>query len=120
MTIKSISLESDWRYFPTEVMDTTFGASELDETSWGVLPQLADYPRDLIAVSGTLNLRHSFDIEPIGDVCLRFHLDLKHAPMGTQIYVNGWYVGTVQMDASLDADVTDYISLEDNLILLKI
>ena len=75
--MQSISLETDWRYFPTEVMDAAFGVSQTDESSWGVLPQLADYPRDLIAVSGTLNLRHTFDLEPIGEVCLRIHLDLK-------------------------------------------
>jgi hypothetical protein len=116
----SISLETNWRYFPTEVMDAAYGVSELDESSWGLLPNLADYPRDLIAVSGTLNLRHTFDVEPIGDVCLRFYLDLQHAPIGTQVYVNGWYVGTMQAGETLHADVTDTISLEDNLLLIKL
>ncbi len=120
MTLKSISLETDWRYFPTELMDAIFGASELDESSWGVLPRLADYPHDLIAVSGTLNLRRTFDLEPIHDVCLRMYLDLKHAPTGTQVYVNGWHVGTVQTAGTLHTDVTDYVSLEDNLLLLKL
>jgi len=115
-----ISLESDWRYFPTEVMDAAYGASELDESSWGILPLLADYPHALIAVSGTLNLRRTFDLEPIGDICLSFYLQLDHAPMGTQVYVNGWHVGTLQSNESLYADVTDYVSLEDNLVLLKV
>ena len=101
-------------------MDAAFGASELDESSWGLLPQLADYPRDLIAVSGTLNLRHTFDLEPINDVCLRFHLALKRAPIGTQVYVNGWHVGTIQTADPLRVDVTDYVSLENNLLLLKL
>lgn len=118
--MNNISLDSDWRYYPTEVVDAAFGGSELDESSWGILPQLADYPRDLIAGCGTLNLRHTFDLEPIGDVCLRFHLDLKHAPIGTQVYVNGWHVGTMQMADSLHADVTDFVSLENNLLLLKL
>jgi hypothetical protein len=118
--MQPISLETDWLYFPTEVMDAVFGASELDESSWGILPQLADYPRDLIAFSGTLNLRHTFDLEPIGDVCLRFHLDLQRAPIDTQVYVNGWHVGTLQTAGPLHADVTDYVSLEDNLLLVKL
>ncbi|MEP6984592.1 MAG: hypothetical protein ABI970_03285 [Chloroflexota bacterium] len=118
--MESISLENDWRYFPSEVMDADFGVSELDESSWGVLPQLADYPRDLIAVSGTLNLRHSFDIEPIGDVCLRFYIQLDQAPIGTQVYVNGWHLGTIQTTEPLNADVTDYVSLQDNFVLLKL
>ena len=115
-----ILLETDWRYFPTEDMDEAFGAFELDESAWGILPQLADYPRDLIAVSGTLNLRHTFDIEPIGSVCLRFHIRLDHAPIGTQVYVNGWHAGTLQTADPLNADVTDYVSLEDNFVLLKL
>ncbi len=118
--MNSIALETDWRYFPTEVMDVAYGASELDESSWGVLPKLADYPRDLIAVSGTLNLRHTFDLEPIGDVCLRFHLHLDRAPIGTQVFVNGWHLGTLQSTEPLQADITDYVSLEDNFILLKL
>ncbi len=117
---QTLSLESNWRYFPTEVMDAAYGASELDESSWGVLPQLPDYPRDLIAYAGTLNLRRTFDLEPIGDVCLRFHLNVDRAPIGTQVYVNGWHVGTFQAGEPLSADVTDYVSLEDNFILLKL
>lgn len=118
--MNTLNLESDWRYFPTEVMDAAYGASELDESSWGILSQLADYPRDLIAVSGTLNLRRTFDLEPIGEICLRFYLQLDHAPIGTQVYVNGWHLGTVQSTEPLNADITDYVSLEDNLILLKL
>ncbi len=118
--MKSIALETDWRYFPTEVIDAAYGASELDESSWGVLPQVADYPRDLIAVSGTLNLRRTFDLEPIGDVCLRFHLHVDRAPIGTQVYVNGWHLGTMQSTEALQAEVTDYVTLEDNFILLKL
>ena len=118
--MNSISLESDWRYFPTEEVDAAYGASELDESSWGVLPQLADYPRDLIAVSGTLNLRRTFDLEPIGDVCLRFHLHLDRAPIGTKVFMNGWHLGTLQSTEPLQADITDYVSLEDNFVLLKL
>jgi hypothetical protein len=115
-----ISLDTDWRYFPTEVMDAAYGVSELDESSWGVLPQLSDYPRDLIAFSGTLNLRRTFDLEPITDVCVQIHLHLEHAPIDTQVYVNGWHVGTTKASEVLHADITDYVSLEDNLILLKL
>ena len=116
----ALSLDTDWRYFPTEVMDVAYGASELDESSWGVLHNLSDYPRDLIATTGTLNLRHTFDLEPIGEVCLRFYLNLTVAPKDTQVYINGWHVGTFQAGQPFHVDVTDYVSLEDNLLLLKI
>lgn len=116
----AITLDMDWRYFPTEVVDAAFGASELDVSSWGVLDNLSDYPRELIAQTGTLNLRHAFDLEPIGDVCLRFELHLTIAPRDTQVYVNGWHLGTFQVGQPFQADVTDYVSLEDNFVLLKI
>lgn len=118
--MNSTALETDWRYFPTEVMDAAYGMSELDESSWGVLAQLSDYPRNLIAISGVLNLRHTFDLEPITDVCVQIHLHLEHAPTDTQVYINGWHVGTSKPAEVLHADITDYVSLEDNLILLKL
>lgn len=118
--MKPLSLDTDWRYFPTEGMDAAFGASELDESSWGVLPNLSDYPRELIAAPDTLNLRRSFDLEPMGDMCVRVYLNLTIAPKDTQVYVNGWHAGTFQMGEPFHADVTDYVSLEDNLVLVKI
>lgn len=118
--MQRISLDSNWRYFPTEQIDANFGTSELDESSWGVLPTISAYPSDLIVHSGTLNLRRTFDVEPIGETCVSIHLHLDHAPLGTQIFVNGWHVGTIRSTAPFDSDVTDYVSLEDNLLLLKL
>ncbi|MEZ4671613.1 MAG: hypothetical protein R3E39_27230 [Anaerolineae bacterium] len=118
--LNPISLDHDWRYFPMEVMDEAYGASELDESSWGVLPDLADYPRDVIAFYGSLNLHHTFDLEPIEEICLRFHLHLTIAPAGTQVYINGWHVGTAQSGKPLLSDVTDFVTLEGNVLLLKL
>ena len=115
-----IPLDHDWRYFPLEDIDETYGASELDESSWGVLPTLVDYPRDVIAISGSLNLRHTFNLEPIGEVCLRFNLHLAAAPTGTQVFINGWHAGTTEAGKSLISDVTDYVTLEGNVLLLKL
>ncbi|MCA0459060.1 MAG: hypothetical protein LCI00_34245 [Chloroflexi bacterium] len=118
--MKAVWLDTDWRYFPTEVMDAAYGVSELDASSWGVLPQLSEYPRELIAETGTLNLRRSFDLEPMGDTCVRVYLNLTIAPKDTQVYVNGWHAGTFRAGEPFHADVTDYVSLEDNLVLVKI
>lgn len=118
--LNMIPLEHDWRYFPMEDMDEAYGASELDDSSWGVLASLPEYPRDVMSFYGKLNLRHTFDLEPIGDVCLRFFLRLETAPTGTEIYVNGWHAGTTQAGKSLISDVTDYVTLEGNVLLLKL
>jgi hypothetical protein len=117
--LSAIALDQDWRYFPTEEMDPAYGTSLLDESSWGVLAQVEDFPRDVAQFYRELHLRREFDLEPIGDQCLRFHLMVDEAPRGTQFYINGWYVSTLG-DSSLVSDVTDYVTLEGNVLLLKL
>ena len=120
LDMQPISLDSDWHYFPTDVIVAAFGGSELEESSWGGLPRLSEYPRDIVGFSGVLNLRRTFDLEPITDVCVRYQLHLEHAPSDTEIYINGWYAGTTVLGQSFEIDVTDNVSLDDNLILLKL
>ncbi len=48
--LNPIPFDTDWRYYPTEDLDPAYGVSRLDESSWGVLPSLTDWPRDLIAM----------------------------------------------------------------------
>lgn len=118
--LKQITLDTNWRYFPTEVMDEAFGTSALDESSWGTLAQLAAWPREVLSFYGELHLQHTFDLEPIGDVCVRYQLHLEATPAETSVFVNGWQVGTMQAGQSLTVDVTDYVTLEANLILMKV
>lgn len=114
-----IVLDHDWRYFPTEDMDPAYGASLLDESSWGVLARIEEFPRDVVQFYRELHLRRRFDLEPIEDQCLRFHLMVDEAPKGTQFYINGWHVGTAA-GSPLISDVTDYVTLEGNVLLLKL
>jgi hypothetical protein len=115
-----IPLDSDWRYFPTEDLDPADTVAQLDESAWGVLPTLADYPREVVSFYRLLHVQRCFDLQPIDDLCVRYHLHLDHAPDGTQVYINGWHAGTVQSGKSLISDVTDFVTLEANLLLLKI
>lgn len=66
-----------------------------------------------------LQLRCTFDLEPIGDVCLRFFLHIDDAPAGTTVDMNRWRVGLTQVGQSFITDVTDYVTLEDNILLLQ-
>lgn len=118
--LNPIPFDTDWRYFPTEDLDPAYGASQLDESSWGVLPNLADWPRDLVSMGSILHLQKRFDLEPIGDICVRIMLHIESAPANTAVYINGWHAGTLQPATPLVSDITDYVSLEDNLILLNI
>jgi hypothetical protein len=66
-----------------------------------------------------LHLRYTFDLEPIGEVCLRFFLHIESAPSGTTVDMNRWRVGLTQVGQSFIADVTDFVTLEDNILLLQ-
>jgi hypothetical protein len=119
-TFPPIPLNADWRSYPPEDIDPVYGASQLDESSWDVLPTLAEWPRHLLGQADTVHLQKKFDLEPIGDVCLRFLLHVDAAPEATAVYVNGWHGGTLQKGQSLNADVTDYVTLDGNVLLLKV
>jgi hypothetical protein len=116
----SISLNTDWRSYPPDDTDPLYSASQLDDSSWDHLSILADWPRHLLGQAETIHLQRKFDLEPIGDVCIRIFLHLEAAPEATSVYVNGWHVGTSQSEQPLIADVTDYVTLQDNVLLLKV
>ena len=76
----------------------------------------ADLPDDLPAVS----LQKTFDLEPIGEICLRFFLHIEAAPGGTVVTVNRWEAGIVTGGQAFAADVTDYVTLEYNVLKLDL
>ncbi len=118
--LNPISFEKNWRYFPTEDLDPTYGGSELDADSWGVLDSLNDWTGELLSRFETLHLRQIFDLEPIGDICVRYVLHVDAAPENTTVFVNGWHVGMTEAGKTFAADVTDYVTLEGNILLLKV
>lgn len=114
------SLEYDWRYFPPEDFDPSLGSSELDESSWGVLNTLSDWPQDLLYQADAVYLSRVFNVEPIADVCARFLIYVPAAPEGTTVFVNGWLAGVIQNGQELVADATDHLMLEGNQILVTL
>jgi hypothetical protein len=99
-----IILNSNW---------LTVGAHPLSSLS------LVDCYVDL-AEDATIELRRMFDLEPIGEVCLRFFLHIEAAPNDTTVTMNGCDVGKVLAGQPLVADVTDLVTLEDNVLLLVV
>jgi hypothetical protein len=84
-----------------------------------LLPSLVDCHLDL-AEDVTIELQRMFDLEPIGEVCLRFYLHIEAAPDDTTVTMNGWDVGKVSAGQLLVVDVNDFVTLEDNVLLLKV
>jgi hypothetical protein len=121
MSIPSpLELDLDWLVFPPADADPAYGASLLDDSTWDALESVSDWPVDRLGDRDGVQLKRRFDLEPIGEVCLRFVLQLDHAPAGTQVYINGWHTGTTESGKALISDVTDYVTLEANLIHLKL
>src|SRR5690554_4775809 len=56
-------------------------------------------------------LRRTFDLQPIGEVCLRFLLHIESAPGGTAVSVNGYDAGVTIHGQPFVADVTDSLTL---------
>ena len=65
-------------------------------------------------------LTRTFDVPPILDVCLRFDLHIRAAPGVIVLYINGRRLGKVVGSQPFVFDVTDYTTLEDNLIGLRL
>jgi hypothetical protein len=61
-----------------------------------------------------------FDLDPIGELCLRFVLHIDNVPAGTTIDLNRWHIGITPDNHAFIADVTDYVTLEDNVLRLTV
>jgi len=85
-----------------------------------VLRTLTDLPFQPGENSAAISLTQRFDLEPIGDVCVRFWLHIDAAPEATLVKMNGQAVGMVQSEKPFTTDVTDYVTLEDNVLLLEV
>lgn len=82
------------------------------------VPSLRDFV--CTAASGPARLTRSFDVPPMLDVCLRFDLHITAAPAATALSINGYPLGAVGRAMPFILDVTDVITLEDNLITLHV
>ncbi len=121
MTIPSpLQLDADWLVYPPADADPAYGTSLLDDSTWDSLQSVSDWLVDRLGSSDGVQLKRRFDLDPIGEVCLRFVLQIDAAPVGTQVYVNGWHVGTTDAGKTFSSDVTDTVTLEANLLHLKL
>jgi hypothetical protein len=84
------------------------------------LSMLVDLPHHLLIGDIPASLQKTFDLDPIGEVCLRFVLHIAAAPAGTVVNVNRWEAGITQDQYPFAADVTDYVTLEYNVLILKL
>lgn len=105
---------------PPIVLNTHWRFSLDDSGSlWQALPRLADWPQQRLSSAGALRLRRVVSLSPAG-FCVRYLLVIASAPENTVVYVNGWRVGITHPDVHFQANVTDQVALEDNLIEFEV
>jgi len=60
-----------------------------------------------------------FDLEPIGETCMRYELRIAAAPNPVIVFVNGRRLGRLT-DFPIAIDITDFVTYEDNLIGISV
>ncbi|MCK6580933.1 MAG: hypothetical protein L6Q98_22810 [Anaerolineae bacterium] len=112
-SIPDISLDADWTCDYFEDIPTLY---EFMETFR--LPSLAKWTFDKTRRENWLAwLQKKFDL-PMRDICVTYRLRIDSAPSPGRLTINGRDFGEIA--APLDLDVTDYVTLEDNLIAFRV
>lgn len=118
-TLSPISLDTHWCYLDAESPDADYSAVELDDSDWTALPPLStDNVWFVLASSGCAWLRRTVVLHET-DSCVRYYLQIDHAPGLVGVYVNGQYVGGYTGKAC-KLDVTDYVALGTNVFAFKL
>ncbi len=115
--IPKISLDEKWRYrFATS--DEDFSNPSFDESDWEwttftglTIPKVS--PPDVIW------LRKRFDLNP-AEACIRYFLRCVDSAMPMTVYLRGQKLTESGNDSHLDLDITDYVSLDNNVLVLAI
>jgi hypothetical protein len=112
-TIPDISLDERWSLDYFEDIPTLY---EFMETF--TLPSLAKWRFDKTRAENWIAwLQKRFDL-PLREVCVTYVLCIDSAPAGARFYLNGRDFGAIETPLRLD--VTDYVTLEDNVIAFRV
>ena len=103
--LPAINLYPHWQY-------------SADQADWQPLADAGDWPQHALTASDRIYLRRKVFLSPT-DFCVRYRLHLENAPENTEVWVNGWRVGTTH-GRSFAANVTDQVMLDDNFVVLKL
>ena len=115
--ISKFLLNSNWRYcYATKSKD--YSHVTVDDSDWD-LATFADIPISKVSSHELIWLRKRFDLTP-AEACLRYFLRGKGWGFPMTIYLRGQAIAQHDEESVLDVDVTDYVSLDDNLLVLAI
>ena len=115
--IPKISLNEKWRYhYASESED--YSGVDVDDSDWKwttftdiLIPRLS--PSDVIW------LRKRFDLNP-AEACVQYFLRCKNIAYPMTVYLRGQKVIAGEANSRINVDITNYVALEDNVIVLEI
>jgi hypothetical protein len=114
--LQKISLNTSWQYIYS-AQSEDYSSVIRDNSDWSLI-DFADVPTLAHASHNVLWLQQRFDLMPT-DVCVRYFLRCVGYSYSMTVYLRGQEIA--QSDkVGLNVDVTDYVSLDDNVLVFAI
>lgn len=115
--IPKFSLNEKWRYrYATDSED--YSSPSVDDSEWE-WTLFTDVPVPKLSPPDVIWLRKRFDLNP-AEACIRYYLRCSASSYPMTIYLRGQAIDKRGNDSFIDLDVTDYLSLDDNVLVLAI
>lgn len=113
--LQQISLDTNWQYH-FAIQSEDYSSVIADNATWDSM-SFTEFPLLDISPSGILWLRKQFDLNPT-ETCVRYFLQCDAIAYPMTIYLRGQMIAQYDDNVGLDIDITDYVSLDDNLLVL--
>lgn len=115
--IPKISLNEKWRY-RFAAQEESYSDLSLDDSDWE-WTRFNEVPIPKLSPPDVIWLRKRFDLNA-SEACIRYFLRCDNTSYPMNVYLRGELIAQSGDHSFLDVDVTDYVSLDDNLLVLEI
>lgn len=115
--LQKILLNARWQYYESTETDDYLNV-KLDDSHWEWTSTFSELPISNRAETDVLWVRKRFELTPT-DACVRYFLRCTGCVYPMTVHLRSQVIAQVD-DMGLDVDVTDYVSLDDNLLTLAI
>lgn len=116
-TLPKISLNEKWRYHNTADAQN-YAAVNVDDSDWE-WTLFTELPISSIPASTTVWLRNRFDLLQTEE-CVSYFLRCDYCAFPMKCYLRGKLIADVPARAALDFEITDFVTLDDNLLVVSI
>jgi hypothetical protein len=118
-TLTTLLLEDDWVYFFAENRRDDYRHVGLDVSGWIPLEKLSDWGVTSSGQEGADWFRRIITLKPTAS-CVNYVLQIKKAPQTIAIFLNGHLVDEVPGGDSFSGDVTQYVALGENTLVMQL